>query len=169
MSTEPSAEVLDLARPPIRRSTVVSATRERTFRVFVDRLAEWWPLDPFSLGGSDRIASVTVDRRVGGTVTEHWHDGSSHDWGTLLAWDPPAGLVMTWNVTGTPTEVELRFVELDAGGTRVDLEHRGWERLSLEELRAACALPGGYSGGAFERGWATILGAFADAVREDAP
>jgi hypothetical protein len=74
---------------------------------------------------------------------------------------------MTWNVTGTPTEVELRFVALDEATTRVDLEHRGWDRLPPEELRAACALPGGYSGGAFERGWATILGAFADAVRED--
>ena len=157
---------LDLVRPPIRRSIDVEADRDRTFRVFVDRLAEWWPLDPFSAGGSARIATVTVDRHVGGTVTERWHDGTTHDWGTLLAWDPPAGLTMTWNVTGTPTEVELRFVALAETRTRVDLEHRGWDRLTRGELGEDCALPGGYTGGAFTRGWATILDAFRTDLQE---
>ncbi|GAA4557443.1 SRPBCC domain-containing protein [Pseudonocardia xishanensis] len=155
---------LDLVRPPIRRTVEVAADREKTFRVFVDRLAEWWPLDPFSRGGSARIAAVSVDRRVGGTVTEHWHDGTTHDWGTLLAWDPPAGLTMTWTITGTPTEVELRFTEAD-GRTLVDLEHRGWDRLGPAELGEDCAVPGGYTGGAFTRGWATILDAFREHLR----
>jgi hypothetical protein len=156
---------LDVVRPPIQRSIEVAADRERTFGVFVDRLAEWWPLDPFSVGGGARIASVSVDRRVGGTVSEHWHDGTTHDWGTLLAWDPPAGLTMTWNVTGTPTEVELRFRALDEANTRVDLEHRGWERLSPGELGEDCALPGGYTGGAYSQGWATILDALKEHLR----
>ncbi len=48
--------------------------------------------------------------------------------------------------------------------TRVDVEHRGWERLTEEQLRAACAMPGGYEGGAFTAGWAHILACFAEAV-----
>ncbi len=38
---------------------------------------------------------------------------------------------MTWNVTGTPTEVEPWFTAVDAQTTRVDLEHRYWDRLRL--------------------------------------
>ena len=30
------------------------------------------------------------------------------------------------------TEVEIRFVPLSAGETRVEIEHRGWERLGSE-------------------------------------
>ena len=39
---------------------------------------------------------------------------------------------MAWKPNRTalpPTEVEVQFIEQDDGQTRVDLEHRGWERL----------------------------------------
>jgi hypothetical protein len=143
-------------RPPVYQSTTVRAGLSATFDVFVDRLAEWWPLDPFSYGGSARIARVTVDRCKGGRLIEHWHDGTTHEWGTLLRWNPPLGFTTTWNITGHPTEVELRFTSVGAD-TLVEVEHRGWDALTLEELSAACALPGGYSGGAFHSGWAIIL------------
>ncbi len=59
-------------------------------------------------------------------------DGSEGSWGTILAWVPPHRLVMAWKPNRTelpPTEVEIQFIEQDDGRTRVDLEHRGWERL----------------------------------------
>ena len=149
-----------LHRPPVRQSTTVAATRTHTFATFTGRLAEWWPLDPFSYGGSARIATVTLDSRVGGGVVEHWDDGTSRPWGTLLTWNPPAGFSMTWAVTGEPTEIELSFISLQDRLTRVDLEHRGWERLTTQQVEAACALPGGYAGGAFDQGWSVILTAF---------
>jgi len=152
-----TGEILDLHRPPVRQSTTVAATRAHTFDTFTGRLAEWWPLDPFSYGGSARIATVTLDGRVGGEVVEHWGDGTRRPWGTLLTWDRPAGFSMTWDVTGEPTEIELSFVSLQDRLTRVDLEHRGWERLTTQQRKAACALPGGYAGGAFDQGWSTIL------------
>jgi hypothetical protein len=150
-------DVLAFERPPVRQSILIESTVEHTFEVFVRELAAWWPLDPFSLGGRDRIRTVTVDRHTGGRVVELWHDGSEHDWGTLLEWNEPAGFTMTWNVTGEPTEVELRFVRVETALTRVEIEHRGWEKLDDQQLAAACALPGGYLGGAFTTGWATIL------------
>ena len=73
---------------------------------------------------------------------------------------------------GTVTEVELTFTTLAPALTRVAVEHRGWEALSDAQLSAACALPGGYTGGAFDRGWAAILGRFAAALTDggrDAP
>jgi hypothetical protein len=151
------SEVLAFERPPVRQSVTVDSTLQHTFDVFVRELAAWWPLDPFSFGGRDRIRTVTVDRKTGGRVAEHWHDGSELVWGTVLDWREPTGFTMTWNVTGVPTEVELRFIALGAEQTRVEVEHRGWEKLNDDQLAAACALPGGYLGGAFTQGWATIL------------
>jgi hypothetical protein len=146
--------------PPVRRETTVRAGRDRTFEVFVRELGAWWPTNPFSRGG-DRVRDVRLERRRGGLVTEHWADGTVHTWGELLAWDPPRGFTMAWRLTPEPTEVELRFLELGPALTRVEVEHRGWERLSDEQLGAACALPEGYAGGSFHRGWGMILDAFA--------
>ena len=39
--------------------------------------------------------------------------------------------------------------------------HRGWEALTQEQVGEDCALPGGYSSGAYASGWARILGCFA--------
>jgi hypothetical protein len=153
-----TGEVLAFQRPPVRQAVSIESTVEHTFDVFVREIAAWWPLDPFSFGGRDRISTVTVDRTTGGRVTEHWHDGTERDWGVILDWREPSGFTMTWNVTGEPTEVELRFIALKPNLTRVEVEHRGWERLNDEQLAAACALPGGYLGGAFTQGWAAILG-----------
>lgn len=164
-----SSETLAFRRPPVRQSTVVRASIAHTFEVFTGCLDSWWPLDPFSYGGAARIASVTLDARPGGAVTELWHDGTEHTWGRLLRWDPPVGFAMTWNITGQPTEVELTFTAHHQDLTVVELEHRGWDKLSNDELKAACALPGGYLGGAFREGWTRILSRFADAVEGSEP
>jgi len=37
---------------------------------------------------------------------------------------------------------------------------------SDDELAEDCALPGGYLGGAFDKGWAIIIGKFAEAAEE---
>ena len=86
------------------------------------------------------------------------------DWGTLLAWDPPERFTMTWTGTPAATEVEFTFTALGPALTRVTVEHRGWEGLTEEQLAEDCALPGGYSSGAYSQGWETILACLARAV-----
>ena len=164
MTTAPEpAVVLPLRRPPIRQSTVVGSDRRHTFEVFVATIGAWWPVEPFSAGGG-RVRDVTFEQRPGGRVYETWDDGSTVDWGTVRTWEPPHRFAMSWLVTGTATEVELTFTALGAARTLVAVEHRGWEALSDAELAADCALPGGYAGGSFTQGWATILDSFAAAV-----
>lgn len=165
MTASPDDNVVQLARPPIRQSIVVNGPRERAFDVFVRRMVEWWPLVPFSIG-HDRVRAVEIEERVGGQVIETWDDGTTQVWGDVLAWDEPTTFSMTWNVTGTPTIVELRFVEVADAVTRVELEHRGWERLTEAELGEDCAVPGGYFGGAFHEGWREILSHYATAMEE---
>jgi uncharacterized protein YndB with AHSA1/START domain len=148
--------VTALRRPPVRQSTLVRSDRRHTFDTFVRTIGIWWPVSPFS-AGTDRVRDVTLEERAGGRVYETWDDGTEVDWGELLAWQPPERFVMTWNIFSAATEVELTFAELGPALTRVAVEHRGWERLSDEQLAADCALPGGYAGGAFDEGWARIL------------
>jgi hypothetical protein len=64
---------------------------------------------------------------------------------------------MTWTGTPAATEVEFTFTALGPALTRVTVEHRGWEALTEEQLAEDCALPGGYTSGAYSQGRATIL------------
>ena len=162
MTTE--SNVTALRRPPVRQSITVRSSQQHTFSVFVRELGAWWPLQPFSMG-KERIREVTFERELGGRVYETWHDDSEHDWGRVLIWEPHDRFAMSWNITGTPTEVEVRFSTEGQNVTRVDLEHRGWENLTEAQLSEACALPGGYLGGSFREGWSRILGCFVAAAQ----
>src|SRR5207344_1213185 len=85
--------------------------------------------------GRVTVESITFEKRVGGRVLERMSDGTEAPWGTILHWEPPTRLVMTWkpNLVDSPhTVVELVFTDLGDDGTRIDLEHRGWELLGAE-------------------------------------
>ena len=161
------AVVTPLRRPPVRQSTVVRAGVQRTFGTFVTKIGAWWPVRPFS-ACRDRVREVTVEQRRGGRVYETWDDGTEVDWGTLIAWEPPERFVMTWTGTPATTEVELTFTPLGPALTRVTVEHRGWDALTDEQLAADCALPGGYTSGAYATGWAIILACLAEMVAASA-
>jgi uncharacterized protein YndB with AHSA1/START domain len=155
--------VTALRRPPVRQSVLVRSDRQHTFDTFVATIGTWWPVNPFS-AGKDRVRDVTFERRVGGRVYETWQDGTEIDWGQVLVWEPPSRFVLTWNMTSVTTEVELTFAELGPALTRVAVEHRGWEQLTDQQLAEDCALPGGYTGGAYREGWARILACLAAAA-----
>jgi hypothetical protein len=149
-----------LIRPPVRAATYVRSDITHTFEAFVRTIGAWWPARPFS-AGKDRVRDITIEPRSGGRVFETWADGTVADWGEIGVWTPPARFTMSWLGTPRPTEVELGFADLGPSLTRVTVEHRGWEALTDEELAADCALPGGYSGGAYSEGWERVLAAFA--------
>jgi hypothetical protein len=48
----------------------------------------------------------------------------------------------------------------------VAVEHRGWEALTAEQRGEDCAEPGGYTSGAYSRGWTMILERMARTVTE---
>src|SRR5262249_5690628 len=87
--------------------------------------------------------------------------GDSFEVGRVLEWNPGENLRFEWRqgdfAPGDVTGVEVRF-EPAPGGTRVTLEHRGWER-----LQAAHPARHGYTGGAFVSmmglRWADLLAA----------
>lgn len=134
---------------PVRKELVVRCRLGLAFEVFTARMAEWWPMASHSVG-QEQTRSVTVEPAVGGRLYETCADGSEHTWGEVTHWDPPSGFDCTWHPGRQPnqaTRLSLRF-EAEGEGTRVRLEHRGWEILGdlAEETRA------GYDGG-----WETVL------------
>ena len=130
---------------PIHATVTVGCPPEDAFRVFTREMGSWWPLQAFSVaedthGGGVKAETVVFEEREGGRVIERRSDGSEASWATVLAWEPPRRLVLAWkpNLTDNPpTELEVTFTP-DGDGTRLDLEHRGWERLGAlaEEARA---------------------------------
>jgi uncharacterized protein YndB with AHSA1/START domain len=138
---------------PIVRSVLVACSQEHAFRVFTEDIGSWWPLDQYSIG-DDKAETVTIEPRVGGRILETIRDADPALWGTLLAWEPFDRLVIEWRVNpeNPPTEVEVRFTPED-GATRVELEHRCWERFGE---RAAEAREG------YQAGWQELLALYAE-------
>ncbi|MBO0713712.1 MAG: SRPBCC domain-containing protein [Acidimicrobiales bacterium] len=162
------ARLRTLARPPVRQATLVRSDVNHTFSTFVRTIGQWWPTVPYS-SSKERVRDVVVEPRVAGRVYEVTDEGAQVVWGHLLEWDPPSRLALSWQLTPAPTEVEFRFQALGPALTRVSVEHRGWEVLTEAQLAEACALPGGYAGGAFAAGWARILESLAVAAESSPP
>jgi uncharacterized protein YndB with AHSA1/START domain len=131
---------------PVRKRVLVALSVDETFRLFVDDIDRWWPVELFSRAADDQYgAGVTVERvvlepRRGGRLYEITSEGVEGSWAEVLVYDPPNRLVLAWKPNDRdepPTEVDIRFGP-DGEGTVVELEHRGWERLGerAEEARA---------------------------------
>jgi uncharacterized protein YndB with AHSA1/START domain len=70
----------------------------------------------------------------GGRIYERTPNGAEHDWGEILAWEPPHHLAYLWHLgtdRGRATEVDISFTGDDAAAT-VTIVHRGWERLGAD-------------------------------------
>jgi len=133
---------------PVRRSVVVSRPPAEAFEIFT-RIGSWWPTRQFSLH-LEELAECEIEPREGGQIYEVANNGERGIWGTVLAWEPPHRLVMSWHPgtdPATPTEVEVRFTAVPEG-TRVDLEHRNWVRLGQR---------GAESRTGYDNGWATVF------------
>jgi hypothetical protein len=135
----------------VQRSVSVPLPVEKAFRLFTDGTGTWWPFARHSIGGEETMDAV-FEGGEGGLVYEVHRDGTRAEWADIVAWDPPRRFLLSWRVNPArePTEVEVRF-----DGTRVELEHRGWDRVTNEpaEMRAS-----------YDTGWEHVLGDFAEAA-----
>jgi uncharacterized protein YndB with AHSA1/START domain len=137
---------------PIRRSVVVPAARERAFEVFTSGMTGWWPASHHI--GEAAIEEVIIEPTVGGRWYTRHADGSETYTGFVRAWEPPARLVLTWQINADwkydpalVTIVEVSFEPVDAG-TRVSIEHRELERFGgdAERMREKFSSPNAWGG-----------------------
>lgn len=116
---------------PLELVFEVSCGPDEAFTVWTDRFSTWWPDDHTVTGDPDR---VVLETRLGGRIYELARDGTEHEWGEVTAWEPPSRLCYLWHLRrdrSDATEVEIRFLD-HGSGTRVEIEHRGWERLGAD-------------------------------------
>jgi uncharacterized protein YndB with AHSA1/START domain len=144
---------------PIRLSATVRRPPAEAFRLFTEGIGDWWPSHRgYSFGGS-RLKAVCLEPVAGGRFYERYTDGEEFEVGRVIACEPPQRIVFTWQGRWSePTEVEVRFTP-EGPATRVDLEHRGWERLgpSAEQSRTS-----------YLNGWPTVLRHYVDRGATDA-
>jgi uncharacterized protein YndB with AHSA1/START domain len=150
----------------VRTEIVVDASTDRAFRLFTEQFDRIKPREHNMLGVD--IAESVFEPRAGGRVYDRGVDGSECQWGRVLAYEPPARIVFTWDINpmwqietddAKASEVEVRFVDAGAGRTRVELEHRNLDRHGdgWDGMRE------GVSG---DHGWPLYLQRFAAAVTE---
>lgn len=115
---------------PLRLDFDVPCAAAEAFDLWTQRSATWWP--PQHTVSADPDVRVIFEARPGGRIFERTPTGREIDWGEITVWEPPARLRYRWHIRvdrSDATDVEIRFQPLAAGGTRVEIEHRGWERL----------------------------------------
>jgi uncharacterized protein YndB with AHSA1/START domain len=143
--------------PPIATAEVtVDTTPSDAFAMFTDEIGLWWRTGTPYWNDAERGVSIRLEPGVGGRFVEVYDidSGEGFEVGRVTVWEPPERLAFTWTQAdwppGAATTVEVAF-EPAGAGTRVRLEHRGFEAVPN-----AAAFVGGY-----DAGWKELLGWFA--------
>ena len=145
---------------PVRKSLLVQATPEKAFAVFTGGINRWWPKS-HGIGASPIKESI-IEPFVGGRWYTPCEDGTEAVVGHVRVWEPAKRLVISWEISADwkpdaraqfASEVEVRFIADGTGGTRVELEHRNFERMGAaagEKMRSGV-----------DGGWPALLDLFA--------
>jgi uncharacterized protein YndB with AHSA1/START domain len=133
---------------------------DTAFDVFTADIGAWWMRGTRYWNDAARGQELRFEPHVGGRLLEV-HDletGEGFEIGRVLVWEPGKRLVFTWRQDdwgpSEVTEVEVRF-EPARSGTRVTVEHGGWDRVPA----AGPGISEGYG-----QGWAELLGFYVQAA-----
>jgi uncharacterized protein YndB with AHSA1/START domain len=119
----------------VRRTITVAVSQQHAFEVFSTQFGAWWPKE-YSISEAG-MADFVLEPKVGGRWYEVGADGQECDTGSVTAFEPPDRLTLAWHLNerfqydpdpAHASEVEVRFIAEDPTHTRVELEHRGFER-----------------------------------------
>jgi uncharacterized protein YndB with AHSA1/START domain len=115
---------------PLRFEFEVDCPAAHAFEVWTHQISRWWPAD--HTVSAEPGLHVILEPFVRGRIYERTAHGVEHDWGEITVWEPPRRLVYLWHLRTDrvdATEVEIRFIVQGTARVRVEIEHRGWERL----------------------------------------
>jgi len=152
---------------PVRKTVIVQATPEKAFEVFTAGIDRWWPKS-HGIGTGPVKKSIIEPFEGGRWYTEH-EDGMQAVVGHVRIWQPGKRFVVSWEISANwksdpraafASEVEVQFLPSAQGHTRVELEHRNFERMGEtdgETMRKAV-----------DGGWPTLLELFAKLVSAEA-
>jgi uncharacterized protein YndB with AHSA1/START domain len=112
----------------VERSIVVPCSVTTAFQVFTAQLNRWWPKSHSRSG--DPTTTILIEPRPDGRLYERTSAGVEHAWGSVIIWEPPQHLAYHWYLGSSneqPSRVDVHFIDLRNGQTRVDIMHRGPE------------------------------------------
>jgi len=148
------------AATAVRAAITVDAPIELAFQTFPEDIGSWWPEEHHIIEAP--LARMVFEPRTGGNVYDVGTDGSESRWARVLAWEPPARVVFSWDISpqwqietdpARASEVEVSFTAEGPQRTRVELEHRCLERHGEDWEQMRDAVRSG--------GWTRGLEAFA--------
>src|SRR5689334_10835209 len=144
---------------PVRKSVVVDVTPAEAFDFFTTQIDRWWPK---SHGvGSAPLKESVIEPFVGGRWFTRHEGGEEVTVGHVRDWQPGKRFVFGWEIDANwkpesrlqfSSEVEVNFIAQPGGRTRVEVEHRNFEKMESggEKMRESV-----------DNGWPGILGLFA--------
>ncbi len=138
----------------VRRTITVAVPQQRAFEVFTADFGSWWPKD-YHIGQA-AMADFILEPKAGGRWYELGVDGTQCDTGRIIAYEPPQRVVLAWQLNeqwqydpdpSHASEVEVRFIAEGPDLTRVELEHRGFDRhgAAADGVRAGVDAPSGWT------------------------
>ena len=147
----------------VRRNVTVETGAAHAFEVFTAGIDRWWPHDKGI--GPGPIARSVIEPFVGGRWYTRHAGGSEVTVGHVRVWEPGLRLVVGWEISAQwkpdarvelASEVEVRFIAEGPARTRVELEHRDFERMG--------AADGETMRGSVDHGWPGMLECYARAA-----
>lgn len=144
----------------IKKKVIVDSDSEKTFRIFLQELGNWWP--KAYTWSQDQLVALKVNPIVNGFFTEIGPYGFQCDWGRITKIDDNS-IIFYWQIGPNrapepnperASEVEISFSS-ENGYTIILLEHRnfskhGTEGKTYEEMMQS------------PEGWDYILAAFVE-------
>lgn len=110
----------------------VRASPQHAFEVWTSKTSMWWPRSHTISG--DQSLDVVFERFAGGRIYERGSDGTEHEWGEVLVWEPPTRVDYLWHLffdRSEATEITVTFTAIE-DGSKVRLVQTGFEKLGVE-------------------------------------
>ncbi|HEY8024471.1 MAG TPA: SRPBCC family protein [Burkholderiaceae bacterium] len=142
----------------VRKTLTLKCSQEHAFRVFTERMGNWWPAAHHT--GALPFRDIVIEKQTGGRWYEVDVREQKGDWGHVLAWEQPHRLVLSWHLDtefvfrpefDRASELEFCFIAEGPNQTRVEFVHRHIDRhgKGYEALREQ-----------LNNGWVAVLDAF---------
>jgi uncharacterized protein YndB with AHSA1/START domain len=146
----------------------IAASPQRVFEAFTQEIAVWWrPNGLFAFTPRSPGTLAFEEDEGGRRLVERWASGQVFEVGRVRVWSPGEKLVVGWRqatfAPGMDTEVEARFEAVEEG-TRVTVEHRGWDSVPQDHV-ARHTFPDGLFLRRHGEWWRDLLEALANAAK----